>query len=135
MKAPRPADPKRSALMARVRRKGTSSELVVSKELRALGVRYRKNVKALPGSPDFANRAKSWAVFVHGCFWHQHRGCSRATIPKSNQAFWCQKFAANKARDARSIRALRRIGFNVTVVWECEAVKPERLRRKLSQIF
>ena len=134
MKGPNPADSKRSALMARVRQEGTSSELAVSRALRAIGARYRKNVRSLPGSPDFANRTRSWAVFVHGCFWHHHRGCSRATIPKSNRAFWCQKFADNRARDARSLRALKKAGFDVTVVWECEAFEPERLRRKLSKI-
>lgn len=128
-------DPKRSALMARVRREGTSAETAVAEALRDRGARYRRNVRSLPGSPDFVNRARGWIVFVHGCFWHQHSGCPRATIPKTNVAFWRRKFADNKIRDARAIRELRGRGFRVAVVWECEAERPERLTRKLSKIL
>ena len=88
--------------------------------LRSVGVAYRKNVRGLPGSPDFANRSRRWAIFVQGCFWHAHRGCRRATKPKSNSLFWSEKFARNRARDAKAIVLLRRQGFRVVVVWECE---------------
>jgi len=122
----------RAALMARVRQRGTRPEQHVASALRALGVGYRKNVRSLPGSPDFANKSKRWAVFVHGCFWHRHTGCRRATIPKANQDFWLDKFAANRARDARAIRALRRMGFRVAIIWECETGDtPSRLSRTL----
>jgi DNA mismatch endonuclease (patch repair protein) len=71
-------------------------------------------------------------VFVNGCFWHRHTGCSRATVPKANNAFWLQKFAANRTRDARAVRALRRRGFRVAIVWECEVGEAEtKLRRAL----
>lgn len=109
-----------SARMARIRQKGTRIEAVVASALRDLGLYYRKNVRRLPGSPDFANRSKRWAVFVHGCFWHHHAGCKKATVPKSNRAFWLNKFRDNKLRDARSIRRLRRDGYRVVVVWECQ---------------
>jgi DNA mismatch endonuclease Vsr len=79
---PKPADPRRSALFARVRQKGTSAELAVAAALRELGFAYRLNVKALPGSPDFANRKRKWAVFVHGCYWHHHTGCKRQSRPR-----------------------------------------------------
>ena len=63
------------------------------------GSPYRKNVRSLPGSPDFANKSRKWAVFVHGCFWHRHTGCRRATTPNANRDFWLAKFVANRTRD------------------------------------
>jgi DNA mismatch endonuclease (patch repair protein) len=133
MRPPRPADPKRSALMSRVRQRGTEAELVVAAALRRLGVSYRLNVPALPGSPDFSNRRRKLAAFVNGCFWHHHRGCKRATIPKTNEGYWLEKFCANRSRDARSIRALRRDGFRVLVVWECETFDENQLIARLKR--
>jgi DNA mismatch endonuclease (patch repair protein) len=106
--------------MRRVRQKGTAAEALVAPMLRVLGLRYRRNVKSLPGSPDFANKTRKWAIFVNGCFWHHHDGCYRATIPKQNRAFWVQKFHANKSRDADKVRRLRRQDFCVMTIWECE---------------
>jgi len=122
--------------MARVRQRGTQAERDVAQCLRSLGLAYRLNVRTLPGSPDFANRARRWAIFVHGCFWHQHRGCRHATVPTRNREFWCAKFAANRRRDARAVRALRRLHFRVLIVWECRSRDPgplsERFRRLLT---
>lgn len=132
---PVPSDPRRSALMAGVRQKGTSAELTVARILRKLGHSYRLNVRGLPGSPDFANRRRKWAVFVQGCFWHHHTNCRRATVPKSNTEFWRTKFTANRARDARAIRALRATGFRVVTIWECEVPKPDSLAQRLSEIL
>jgi DNA mismatch endonuclease Vsr len=116
--------------MKRVRRHGTTPELLVGKFLRSDGLFYRKNVKGLPGRPDFANQAKRWAVFVNGCFWHHHTACMRGRTPANNSEFWRTKFARNRARDARSIVQLRRAGFEVLLVWECElACLSERIRR------
>jgi DNA mismatch endonuclease (patch repair protein) len=126
VKRPVPLDAQRAALLGRVRQRDTTAERIVGAALRRLGLSYRKNVRSLPGSPDFANKTRRWAVFVNGCFWHQHRGCKRATIPKNNRDFWVAKFAANRRRDAAAIRALRRMGFRVAVVWECEAGEVER---------
>lgn len=131
MRAPRP-DPDTSARMAMVRQRGTEIEATVATVLRELGLHYRKNVKKLPGSPDFANRSRSWAVFVNGCFWHHHTGCRRATIPKSNNDFWTTKFHNNRRRDARAIRRLRQDGYRVAVIWECER---DRIRAKLRKIL
>lgn len=125
-------DAETSARMARIRQKGTKIEAAVASALRDLGLHYRKNVRKLPGSPDFANRSKRWAVFVHGCFWHHHTGCYKATIPKSNRRFWLQKFRDNKRRDARSARLLRREGYRVLVIWECQE---RRIRDKLTKIL
>jgi DNA mismatch endonuclease, patch repair protein len=135
MKPPRPQDPRRSALMARVRQRGTAPELAIAETLRALGAAYRLNVKSLPGAPDFANKKRRWAIFVHGCFWHHHTGCKRATVPKTNDGFWKEKFRANRARDAASIRSLRNAGFRVAVVWECETHQAKRLEARLSKVL
>jgi DNA mismatch endonuclease (patch repair protein) len=130
---PLPQSPERSALLARVRRTKTSAEEEVARLLRALGLHYRRNVRNLPGSPDFANRRRGWAIFVNGCFWHHHTACTRATVPKNNRAFWEEKFAANRRRDAAKIRGLRALGLRVLVIWECEldgcATRLERLTK------
>ncbi|TBW39186.1 DNA mismatch endonuclease Vsr [Siculibacillus lacustris] len=134
---PRPVapSPERSRLLGRVRQRGTAPEEAVAAALRAAGLAYRRNVRALPGSPDFANRQRGFAIFVNGCFWHAHRGCRRATVPKNNRDFWVAKFAANRRRDAAAIRALRRLGFRVLVIWECEvATCGPRLGRLASRL-
>ncbi|NML73052.1 DNA mismatch endonuclease Vsr [Rhizobium sp. S-51] len=121
--------------MRAIRREGTSAELVVGRLLYGLGQRYRKNVKSLPGSPDFANKSRKWAIFVNGCFWHRHTACTRATIPKSNQQFWLEKFAKNRKRDATAVLSIRRLGFCAIIVWECETADQERLKRRLVDVF
>lgn len=122
-------DPKRRALMQRVRRSRTSAEDAVARVCRELGLHYRRNVRSLPGSPDLANKSKKWAIFVNGCFWHHHEGCKRATVPKRNREFWIEKFAANKKRDARKVQEMRELGFRVLAVWECEVEQAARLCR------
>lgn len=131
MRPVRPA-PATSARMSGIRQKGTKIETVVAIILRDLGLRYRKNVKQLPGSPDFANRSRRWVVFVNGCFWHHHTGCRKATVPKSNTNFWTIKFRDNRRRDARAIRRLRHEGYRVVVIWECQE---KLVRAKLSKIL
>jgi len=109
-----------SVRMANIRQKGTDIESLVAVTLRRLGQHYRKNVRGLPGSPDFANRSGRWAIFVNGCFWHHHTACTKATVPKSNVRFWVEKFHANRRRDAVAIRRLRTMGYKVAILWECE---------------
>lgn len=121
-----------SVRMAGIRQKGTRIETHVAATLRDLGFHYRKNVKGLPGSPDFANRSRRWAVFVNGCFWHHHRGCRKATIPKSNSEFWIDKFRANRSRDAVAIRKLRMMGYKTAIVWECEC---DHVQGRLSKVL
>ena len=122
-----------SARLALIRQHGTAAELAVRRLATALGLRYRVRNRDLPGSPDLANRARRWAVFVHGCYWHSHEGCVRATVPKRNRAFWRGKFAANRARDLRALAALRGMGYATAVVWECELTRPELVRRRLER--
>lgn len=119
--------------MARIRQSGTKPELMVARALRELGIGYRKNARDLPGSPDFVNRGRRWAIFVNGCYWHHHR-CRRGTVPKRNRDFWVAKFVTNRRRDARSIRELRRRGFDVLLIWECEVLGGTAMLAKLARI-
>lgn len=134
MTIPLPTDPVRSALMKRVRRHKTHVEDVVAAALRTHNMHYRRNVRTLPGSPDFANKSKRWAIFVNGCFWHHHKHCVRGTIPTRNREFWVEKFAANRRRDARKIKALRELGFSVAVIWECQGLDNIELARRIERI-
>ena len=119
--------------MSRVRQAGTSPELDVRRALRGLGVAYRLNVRSLPGSPDIVNRARRFALFVHGCFWHRHEGCRLTTTPTRNREFWLEKFRANQDRDVRNAAALKELGYRVLVIWECETRHPERLKEKIKR--
>lgn len=119
--------------LSRVRRKDTAPELRVRHIVHSLGHRYRLDNAALPGRPDLANRARRWAIFVHGCFWHHHEGCSRATIPKNNRDFWLEKFDANRNRDRRAVAELEHAGFQVVVIWECETEDESLLEARLAE--
>jgi DNA mismatch endonuclease, patch repair protein len=129
------ADVAVSARMRLVRQRGTTPELEVRKLVRALGVRYRVGPKALPGRPDLANISAGWAIFVHGCFWHSHEGCSLATVPKKNRDWWVEKLRGNVERDARKEAQLRELGLRVLVVWQCELREPEKLTKKLRRFL
>jgi DNA mismatch endonuclease Vsr len=124
-----------SARMVRVRRAGTAPEMQVRHYLSGLGIRYRTKNRDLPGSPDLANRSKKWAVFVNGCFWHQHEGCKAATIPKTNKGFWRAKFAANVSRDARARALLEEKGFAVKTLWECQTHDFAATRKAVGRFF
>lgn len=125
----------RSRLMRRVKRADTPPERRVRQELTRLGIRYRLHAHDLPGTPDVVNRSGGWAIFVHGCYWHGHQGCSRWRLPKRNRDFWAKKFAANRKRDARKISELGALGFDVLVVWECETISPLELHQKLERFL
>ena len=106
--------------MSRIRSKNTRPEIIVRKFLHSKGFRYRIHVKEIPGKPDLANKAKKIAVFVNGCFWHQHKNCTRASSPKSNQDYWLPKLEKNVARFNDNIAKLKMSGWKVFVIWECE---------------
>lgn len=125
----------RSLLMGRVRQRGTSAEQDVGRTLRSLGLRYRKNTKGLPGSPDFSNKSARWALFVNGCFWHHHTNCRKATVPRTNSEFWREKFFANRRRDAEKICALRAKGYRVLIIWGCELGDTRGLVERLSKML
>jgi len=132
---PRPpsaSDAATAKRMRSVRQRDTAPELAVRRIAYALGLRYRTHNRDLPGSPDLANRRRSWAVFVHGCFWHAHDGCPKATVPKRNSRFWKSKLAGNVARDERKTDELRALGYQVVVIWECEVAAPRKVERRLA---
>jgi DNA mismatch endonuclease (patch repair protein) len=128
-------DPKRSALMARVRGKDSKPERIVRRLAHALGYRFRLHYRNLPGTPDLVFPRLRKAIFVHGCFWHRHHGCTRTTTPKTRAAYWRTKFAANVERDARKERQLKALGWKVLIVWECETFDPITLARRLRAFF
>jgi DNA mismatch endonuclease (patch repair protein) len=125
----------RSRLMSLVRQKGTAPELVVRRLLRDLGVSYRVNVRALPGSPDIVLANQKKAIVVHGCFWHRHHGCRAASSPRSRVKFWSEKFATNIARDRRTRRQLNALGYSVMVIWECQAKRSSERDKMLKRLI
>lgn len=125
----------RSRLMARVKGKHTGPEMRVRRLAHRLGYRYRLHVAALPGSPDLVFQSRKLAIFVHGCFWHRHAGCGRATTPKSRTDFWVAKFDRNMERDIKNRQDLSVAGWRSAVIWECETKDEERLAETLEQLL
>lgn len=95
--------------------------------LHGLGFRFRLGGRRLPGKPDIVLAKYHTVIFVHGCFWHRHRGCKVATTPKSNTEFWLEKFKRNVARDDRVVNELKLLGWRVLIVWECELSSPSKI--------
>lgn len=124
-----------SERMGRVRQKGTKPEQAVRTILTMLGLRYRLDNRDLPGSPDIANRSRGWVVFVHGCYWHRHKGCRLATTPTRNRDFWVAKFEANVKRDARVRRQLQALGYRVVTVWECQTRDADKVALRLTRLL
>jgi len=116
----------RSKIMSRVRSKDTKAELELRRALHAQGFRFRLNRRGLPGTPDVVLPKYSVVLFVHGCFWHRHEGCSRTTTPATNAEFWNEKFRRNIERDARKTAELEKLGWRVGIVWECEILSRSR---------
>lgn len=106
-------------MMASIKGRDTIPERIVRSHLHRAGLRFRLHQRALPGRPDIVLPRWKVAIFVHGCFWHRHEGCSQAATPSSNVEFWRRKFRENVERDARNRAALRRAGWRVFTVWEC----------------
>ncbi|MGH6846827.1 MAG: very short patch repair endonuclease [Methylocella sp.] len=135
--APRRSRPPltRSEMMGRIRSKDTKPEVKTRSAVHALGRRFRIHVAGLPGKPDLANKVRRWAIFVLGCFWHSHENCRLASKPRSNTGYWSDKLARNRERDAIHLQALRDLGYEVLVVWECDARDDTRLREVLAAFF
>ena len=117
----------RSRIMARVQSRNTGPELILRRALHARGLRYKLHDSALPGRPDLVFPRYGAVCFVHGCFWHRHEDCPRASTPASNRTYWERKFAANVRRDRNHRAALLETGWRVGVVWECALRPRERL--------
>lgn len=124
----------RSYVMSRIRGKDTKPEIIVRRYLFSRGLRFRKNDKRYPGSPDIVLPKYNTVVFVHGCFWHLHDGCKHAVMPKSNVDYWKKKLYGNKERDERNIKELEEMGWNVITVWECE-LKKDKVEHTLESLY
>lgn len=120
---------RRSWNMSRIRGKDTTPERAVRSLLHRHGYRFRLHLRDLPGRPDIVLPRYKTVILVHGCFWHRHRNCRNCTTPANNRDFWIKKLKGNVARDRRNEAKLRKAGWQVVVVWECELPIPTSLRR------
>jgi DNA mismatch endonuclease (patch repair protein) len=122
----------RSAIMRAVRGKNTAPELLVRRLTHALGYRFRLHAAELPGKPDLVFPARRKVIFVHGCFWHWHN-CKRGRrMPKAHSEYWSHKLLRNQERDRRHRRALRRAGWQVLVIWECQTKNPDHVSHRIA---
>lgn len=126
----------RSRIMSSVKQRHTKPEVLVRSLLHRLGYRFRLHQKDLPGRPDIVLPRYHTAIFVHGCFWHQHPNCGKARRPSSNQEYWDKKLDENISRDKRKEDELSELGWRVAIVWQCETsdvnILSERLQKLLS---
>jgi len=127
--------PTRSELMARIRSKNTSPEIKVRQLLFSMGYRFRLHRKELPGCPDIAFFSRRKAIFVNGCFWHQHPGCKKASMPATNRGYWLPKLERNCQRDLESAKQMELCNWEILVIWECEIKHLDLLRERLKCIL
>lgn len=125
----------RSENMRRILSRNTEPEKAVRRLLHGLGFRFRLHQQDLPGCPDIVLPKWGTVIFVHGCFWHMHPGCKRARVPRSAGPYWIEKLERNIRRDKHVCSELKRLGWKVLIVWECELRDHENLRRKLSSLL
>jgi DNA mismatch endonuclease, patch repair protein len=123
----------RSYNMSRIKGKDTKPEMLVRKFLHAQGFRYKLHDKTLPGKPDLVLPRYKTVIFIHGCFWHAHTNCKYFTIPKTRTQWWTNKINTNKANDTKAVKSLRKEGWKVIVLWECQLKKEsdEKALKKL----
>jgi len=114
------SEKKRSYIMSQVGQKDTKPEIILRSLIHKMGYRFRLHRKDLPGSPDIVFPKYKKVIFVHGCFWHGHDDCKRATIPKTNSTYWKNKISKNKERDSRVIKELQELGWRSLILWSCE---------------
>jgi DNA mismatch endonuclease, patch repair protein len=125
----------RSANMRAVKSKNTGPELLARSAAHRLGLRFRLHRSDLPGSPDLVFAKHRVVIFVHGCFWHGHPGCRRATVPKTNSEFWHTKVRTNRLRDRRSSSRLKKLGWRVIILWQCQIRTLDSAIARLSSEF
>jgi DNA mismatch endonuclease (patch repair protein) len=121
--------------MSKIKSKNTLPEIVVRKILTQLCIRYRLHVKKLPGIPDIVISKMKTVVFINGCFWHQHEGCKRRSVPKTNLNYWGPKLEKNIARQKEDVLALEGAGWKVIIIWECETKNRDCLSLKLKKLL
>lgn len=121
--------------MSRIRSRDTSPEMIVRRLVHGMGYRYRLHVASLPGKPDIVLPRLKSIIEVRGCFWHQHSGCIDSHVPKSRVQYWGPKLERNMLRDRENGRELRKLGWRVCVIWECETKAAARLSRRLARFL
>jgi DNA mismatch endonuclease (patch repair protein) len=126
---------RRSENMRRIRSRDTAPELLVRRSAHRLGYRFRLHRRDLPGKPDLLFPRLRKAVFVHGCFWHQHADCREGRVPGTNRSYWGPKLARTVERDRLAVEALRSSGWDVLTIWECETGDPSGLSARLAQFL
>ena len=129
------SEEKRSWNMSRIRGKNTKPEIIVRSLLHKIGYRFRLHRKDLTGKTDIVLPKYNTVIFVHGCFWHRHKGCKYAYTPKSRVKFWKDKFAGTVKRDKQQLKQLKEKGWNVEIIWECETANIDMLAARLRSIF
>lgn len=125
---------KRSDIMSKIAGKNTKPEILVRKFLFSNGLRYRINVKKLPGKPDIALPKFKTVIFINGCFWHGH-SCKKGQLPTSNIDFWKEKISSNKIRDDRNVTLLAKLGWKVIIIWQCEISNIKSRKAKLEKVL
>lgn len=125
----------RSRIMARIGARNTQPEIIVRSTLHKMGFRFRLHRSDLPGKPDIVLPKLRKVIFVHGCFWHQHQGCSKAKRPQTNSAFWNAKLDRNIARDLENYAALISQDWESLVIWECETRQLDPLKQRLTEFL
>lgn len=124
----------RSLLMSRVRAENTAPEMLLRSALHRAGYRYSVHKRDLPGKPDIVFTSRRKVIFIHGCFWHGHKNCNQGGLSKSNQKFWNDKLAKNRARDRRVKAALTAAGWQVLVVWTCSLRSAQKVSYTLARV-
>ncbi|WP_105438965.1 very short patch repair endonuclease [Neorhizobium sp. T25_13] len=124
----------RRQLMAKVKGTDTKPEMLVRRAAHGLGFRYRLHDRRLPGTPDLVFPRLKTVIFVHGCFWHRHTGCSKTTTPKTRTDYWQKKFADNVQRDCVSQAKLKALGWEVLIIWECHT-KDRELTKQVGMLL
>lgn len=122
---------KRSQIMSRISGKNTKPELIVRSMLHSMGYRFRLHRSDLPGKPDITLPKHKKIIYVHGCFWHGHKDCKRAKQPTTNKYFWQEKLAKNIERDILNMADIKKLGWDVLIVWTCEVKDMNQLKNKL----
>lgn len=125
----------RSKRMSLIRGTGSAPEIKLRHLIHRMGFRYRLHVKELPGKPDLVFPSRKVVIFMHGCFWHRHKRCKLARLPKSKLGFWQTKLEGNRKRDIRNQRQLRAMGWRVLVVWECEMADIEHVTKTVREFL
>jgi DNA mismatch endonuclease (patch repair protein) len=121
--------------MSNISGKETKPEIIVRKYLFSRGLRFRKNDKRYPGTPDIVLPKFNTIVFVHGCFWHGHKDCKKSSLPKTRSEFWKKKINQNKSRDQKNIHRLYEKGWSVEVIWECMIIKKSTQEIHLKSLY